>query len=211
MTIALAEAIAARISGVGWALSIPRSRVFWIGPVGAVADHELLKRHPVRAALHPRAHGLVGHRQHARRDPERRPELGERVGQARALGEPPRALDPDRQVAVAELKPDVDAERAQAVHDRERVVAQAPAALVDDVGEPEHDEVGVRADVGAVDLDVVGRVGDHRQLRAGDVEHPARELRAAGAARQDHHAPAISATGQRSSGSAVIFRPARVL
>ena len=62
-------------------------------------------------------------------------------------------------------------------------LAQAPAALVDQVGEPEGHEVGVGRDVRAVDLDVVAGVGDHDEaLGADDVEHPARELRAAGAA-----------------------------
>ena len=47
------------------------------------------------------------------------------------VGEPPRARQADREVAVAEVEPDVLAQRAQPVHDVERVVAQAPAALVD--------------------------------------------------------------------------------
>ena len=55
-------------------------------------------------------------------------------------------------------------------------------------------EVGVGADVGAVDLDVVGGVGDDRQVVADDVEHPARELRAAGAAGEhDDRGSAITA------------------
>ena len=65
---------------------------------------------------------------------------------------------------------------------RERVVAQPPAALVDAVGEPERDEVGVGRDVTAVDLDVVARVGDHDEVLADDVEHPAGELGPAGPA-----------------------------
>ena len=63
-------------------------------------------------------------------------------------------------------------------------------------------EVGVGADVGAVDLDVVGGVGDDRQLVAGDVEHPARELRAARAARQHDDGPAISADAAKLVGQA---------
>ena len=46
-------------------------------------------------------------------------------------------------------------------------------------------EVRVGGDVGAVDLDVVAGVGDHDELGAGDVEQPARELGAAGAAGED--------------------------
>ena len=58
-----------------------------------------------------------------------------------------RPAQPDREVAVAEVEPHVDAELAQPVHHVERVAAQAPAALVDAVGEPERDEVGVGRDV----------------------------------------------------------------
>ena len=67
----------------------------------------------------------------------------------------------------------------------EGVAGQAPAALVDAVGQPERDEVGVGRDVRAVELDVVAGVGDHDEVARRHVEHPARELRAAGAAGQD--------------------------
>ena len=73
---------------------------------------------------------------------------------------------------------------------RERVAAQAPAALVDPVREPERDQVRVGRDVTAVDLDVVARVGDDDELGADDVEHAAGELRPAGAAGDDDHGPA---------------------
>ena len=99
-----------------------------------------------------------------------------------------RAAHAERQVAVAEVEPHVVAQLAQAVHHVERVAGQAPAALVDQVGEPERDEVGVGRDVGAVDLDVVAGVGDHGELVADDVEQPAGELGAAGTAgEQDYH------------------------
>ena len=64
--------------------------------------------------------------------------------------------------------------------------AQAPAALVDLVGEPVGHEVRVGGDVDAVDLDVVAGVRDHDEVVADLVEHPARELRPAGAAGEDH-------------------------
>ena len=81
---------------------------------------------------------------------------------------------------------------------------QAPAALVDAVGEPEGDEVGVGGDVGAVDLDVVGRCWRSRRGRRRHVEQAARELGAAGAAgEQDDHG--------RSRQSPVIRIPACVL
>ena len=99
----------------------------------------------------------------------------------------PPSLQAPGEVAVAELEPDVHAELAQAVHDREGVAAQPPSALVDAVGEPEADEVGVGRDVGAVDVDVVAGVRDHHELLGrDDVEHAARELRAAGPAGEHH-------------------------
>ena len=128
--------------------------------------------------------------------PSARAELGQRLGQRRALAQPLGPAQPDREIAVAEVEPHVDAELAQLVHRVEGVVAQAPAALVDAVGEPERDEVGVGRDVGPVHLDVVGGVDDDDEVLAHDVEQPARELRAAGAAGQDddrrpHHSPVI--------------------
>ena len=57
--------------------------------------------------------------------------------------------------------------------------------------------------MGAVDLDVVAGVGDHDQpVGAYGIEHPARELGAAGAPRQHH---------DRTAHSPVILMPARTL
>ena len=58
---------------------------------------------------------------------ERAPQLVERLGQPRALGQPPRPPQADREVAVAEVEPDVLAELPQRVHDRERVAARCPS------------------------------------------------------------------------------------
>ena len=75
----------------------------------------------------------------------------------------------------------------------EGVARQAPAALVDAVGEPERDEVGVGRDVAAVDLDVVARVRDHHQLVADLVEQAAGELRSARpAGEEDYHGRSVS-------------------
>ena len=93
-------------------------------------------------------------------------------------------MQADRQVAVAEVEPDVLAERAQLVHGRERVPVQPPAALVDRVGEPEGDEIGVGADVRAVDLDVVAGVGDDGEFGAEFVQQATSQLRASGAPRE---------------------------
>ena len=58
---------------------------------------------------------------------------------------------------------------------------ETPAALVDRVGEPERDEIGVRADVGAIDLDVVAGVGDDDKFGAELVQQATCQLRASGA------------------------------
>jgi hypothetical protein len=58
------------------------------------------------------------------------------------------------------------------------VVAQPVATLVDRVGQPVRDEVGVRRDVDAVDLRVVPGVGDDDQVVA-LVDQPPGELGAA--------------------------------
>ena len=104
-----------------------------------------------------------------------------------SLGDQPRALDAPREVAVAEVEPDVGSELAQRAHHLERVAAQAPAALVDHVREPEAHEIRIGRDMRAVDLDVVARVHDRaHSLRRDDLDHPARELRAAGPAGEHH-------------------------
>ena len=156
-------------------------------PVGALADHELLEGAPAGGRADPGAHGVVAHRQHSRAHADRLVQARERRRRREAvLGAHPRALQAPREVAVAEVEPHLRAELAQRVHHREGVAAQAPAALVDQVGEPEGDEVGVGGDVRAVDLDVVAGVRDHGEPRGlDDVEHAPRELGAAGAAGED--------------------------
>ena len=126
------------------------------------------KRPPARRAPHPRAHRVVAHRQHAR--PARRaPRPARRCASvSRAPSARRRArCRHDGEVAVAEVEPHV-ARRARAGPSMtvERVAAQAPAALVDAVGQPERDEVRVGGDVRAVDLDVVAGVGDRRPGRS---------------------------------------------
>ncbi len=115
--------------------------------------------------MHPRADRPVAHRQHPGSDAERRASAPRARSVSRAPPSSARARSmPDRQVAVAEVEPHLDAELAQPVHHVEGVAGQSPAALVDPVGEPERDQVGVGRDVGAVDLDVVAGVGDHDEL-----------------------------------------------
>ena len=128
-----------------------------------------------------------------------------RLGQPLPVVEPAGAFDADREVMVAEVEPDLDSELAQSVHHCERVVGKSPTSLVDPVGEPERHQIGVRRDIGAVDLDVVARVRDHHQIFADDIEHAARQLGSAGAAGEDDDAH------QRSPARPVTWIPARAL
>ena len=93
-------------------------------------------------------------------------------------------MQADRQIAVAEVEPDVLAERAQLVHRGERVVREPPAALVDRVGEPEGDQIRVGADVRPIDLQIVAGVGDDGEVGAELIQQSASELRASGAPRE---------------------------
>ena len=151
-------------------------------PAAALADQELLQRASRRRRC---GRALVAHRQHRSASRRSRPQSS----RSAAVGVMPsssirRALQAPREVAVAELEPDVDPERAQRLHDREAVAAQAPAALVDAVGEPEGDRGRGRG------RRARRRSRCHRRcwrsptssLRADDVEHAARELCAAGPA-----------------------------
>jgi hypothetical protein len=88
-----------------------------------------------------------------------------------------------------------------ALHLLERVARDAPAALVDDAGEPPGDEVGIGRDVHAVDLEVVARVRDDRDVVV--LGETRRELGPAGAAGEDGY--------HSSSGRPVSLMPACVL
>jgi hypothetical protein len=100
--------------------------------------------------------------------------------------EPLRAQQAQGEVAVAEPEPVRAPHARERVHDLPGVAPEAPAALVDLVRQPVRDEVRVRGDVHAVDVDVVTRVRDHRELVAG-VGQTARELRPTGPSGQQHH------------------------
>ena len=143
---------------------------------------------PRAARLDAGTDGGVAHRQDAgaRGQAHRSAQRVERLGQALPPGQALGAVEPHRQVAVAEVEPDVPPERPQPVHDVEGVAVQAPAARVDAVGQPERAQVRVGGDVGAVELDVVARVGhDHDGVLPGGVQHAAGQLGAARAARED--------------------------
>ncbi len=92
-----------------------------------------------------------------------------------------------REIGVTDGEPRRLTEAREHLVRAERVAANAPAALgVDEPGERVEQRVDVGADVEAMDLEVVGDVGDDRELdlRADEGE-AVRELRPAGAAREE--------------------------
>src|SRR6202165_2843656 len=130
------------------------------------------------------------------------PIFGQCLPQAQATG----ALDMQREIAIAEPKPVLAAERADAVHERPRLVTPAPAG--DGIVET-RENIGQRVDVGrdaqSKMLEIVAGVGDHEQLvgrqHAAQTE---RQFRAADPAGQRHdksfaHRNMSSAAGRTSS------------
>ena len=94
-------------------------------PRAPLADHELLEAEPAPRARTCVRTGGVGRRQHARRARRAPARAPSSVSVSRApSAEPSRALEADREVAVAEVEPDLVAELAERLHDREGVVPQ---------------------------------------------------------------------------------------
>ena len=185
MTTASASAIASATSGVIVACSAPRTSIRPTSGRRALpprADHPLLERRPVD----PGADGLVAHRQHAGGDAERRAQRVERLRQPLA-GAQPRARR-SRQISRSS-SPRLNQTSSPRARSRSMAWNVSPSrpqprASMRSASQ-NSDQVRVGGDVGAVDLDVVAGVGHDDQLVADDVEHPARELRAAGAAGED--------------------------
>ncbi len=178
-----------------------------------MADHELLQADAVDEGPHRR----IAHRQHGGGQADARAELSQRLRGAHALPQQPCPLDAPCKIAVAEVEPDLVAKLTQAVHHLEGVLGKSPAPLVDQVGQPEGDQIGVRGDACAVDLDVIAGIRDHRQsLRADHVKHAARQLGPASAAGQHDHAAtlrsrACGAQSHSESGRPVNLTPACAL
>ncbi len=174
--------------------------------LAVVEDQELLQPAAPRGGQDAGADRLFAHGQHRRRDAERACDLCLRRGERAALGRGSgcgrcRWRGRDRRARTSPGAPSCD----EALVHGEGVVADAPAAfLVDRVGEPVGDEVGVGADEEAMDLDVVAGVGDRREssppigvLEAGG------ELRAPGAAGKAddaHRRASFTPSGRRRAG-----------
>ena len=140
ITIARAPAIASSTAAVGCAVSMPSNATSVDRALGALADQELLEAGPAPAR---RARACAPARRtsaaRARATPIARGQRGVRL--RRASRRPPRRRPRSRHQARSRSPRANHVSGApssrSSVHRGERVAAQAPAALVDPVGEPE--------------------------------------------------------------------------
>ena len=115
-----------------------------------------------------------------------------------------------RQIAIAEPKPVLAAERADAVHERPGLVTPAPAGSgIVDARERVGQRVDIGRDVQPKMLEIVAGVGDHEQFFGRqDAAQTERQFRATDAAGQRHdqsfaHRNMSSAAGRTSSDAAL--------
>src|SRR5882672_3736746 len=111
-----------------------------------------------------------------------------------------------RQITIAEPKPFLAAERADAVHERPRLVTPAPAGGgIVDACESIGQRVDIRRDAQSKMLEIVARVGDHEQfVGRQDATQTERQFGTADPAGQRHdksfaHLNMSSAAGRTSS------------
>ena len=159
-----------------------------------MADEVLLELERAVVGEDDGAAALVRGRQDAAADAESRRHGGGRIGQRATLGEQPRSRHVGGEVGVAEGEPDRLAVAGEHGVRTVGVGRHAPAALrVDEPAERVEQRVDVRADVEAVQIEVIGDIRDDRELDA-RVEHgePVGQLGAAGSAgkQRDLHAAA---------------------
>ena len=125
----------------------------------------VLEGEPAVRRPDPGPDGLVRHRQDRRRDAQRPPDPAADLRQPGALPQAPGPVDVEGQVAVAETEPRRLAEPGQDAGREEGLAGEAPAPLaVGEAGQRVEHGVVIRADEEAVELVVVRRVDDHRQL-----------------------------------------------
>src|ERR1700674_4051743 len=94
----------------------------------ALLAHEVvLEVDPARVAAHAGTHAVVAHRHHAGTNAEAPANVGGHLGECLPQAQATGALDMQREIAIAEPKPVLAAERADAVHERPRLVTPTPA------------------------------------------------------------------------------------
>ncbi|MCH8926776.1 MAG: hydantoinase/oxoprolinase family protein [Proteobacteria bacterium] len=168
-----------------------RREIHRLHVIGRAIPHQVLLEVAGLAIAPQQARGGFGfgHRQQLQLQAEGRGDLARDLGERCALTQASTALDVCGQVLVAQVEPRVGSISLETLDRRERVSGEAPAGLL--VGEARqrvHDRIEVRRDVKSVELLVVARVDDHRQLVGGeDFGKPQRELRASDASGQRNH------------------------
>src|SRR6266404_9801503 len=112
----------------------------------ALLAHEVvLEVDPARVDTHAGTHAVVAHRHHAGTDAEAPANVSGHLGQCLPQAQATGALDMQREITIAEPKPVLAAERADAVHERPRLITPAPAG--DGIVETS-ENIGQRVDVG---------------------------------------------------------------
>src|ERR1700716_1862217 len=183
----------------------------------ALLAHEVvLEVDPARVAAHAGAHAVVAHRPHAGTDAEAPANVGGHLGQCLPQAQATGALNMQREIAIAEPKPILPAERADAIHERPRLVTPAPASGgIIDISENIGQRVDIGRDAKSKMLEIIAGVGDNEQfVRRQDAAQTERQFRAADPARQRHdkssaHRNKSSAAG-RTSSDAVLSEPRHV-
>src|SRR4029078_12059989 len=95
----------------------------------ALLAHEVvLEVDPARISAHAGTHTVIAHRHHAGTDAEAPANVGGHLGQCLPQAQATGALDMQREIAIAEPKPFLTAERGDAIHERRRLATRAPAS-----------------------------------------------------------------------------------
>src|SRR5579875_653292 len=195
--------------GRGWGCRAP----LLVAQLDGARLVSLLDQVPLkRAAVYKGAVWPVGHRHHLRLEAKPAHQLGMRL----ALGQPflhqPLALDAPGEVPVAKVEPNLHPQLPQALHHHEGVAGHAPTPRIDSIGKPKGHQVGIRGDVGAVDLHVIAGVCDHRQPLGFDhLKQAAGKLCSPRPSREQDDPAAVQAASHRSSGTRRSLIPAWVL
>ena len=132
----------------------------------ALKTHEIiLEIKPTLVSSQSGADRIICRRQHAGTDAESATEVSGDGGQSLTPPQPTRALDVNRQVAVAKAEPILAAERRESFHERPGLVLPAPSQLrVVEASKCVHQRVGVRRDMQAEMLEIIADIGHDKQI-----------------------------------------------
>ena len=158
-------------------------------------DKISLEVEPACSGANARADRIVAHRHNGRTNAKAFGKVADNVGQRLAGAQPPRSLDMNGEIGIAQTKPGFSAQPGQSRHERPGLVAPSPSGCgIIETGERVKQSVDVRRDVQAKMLEIVSGVGDNRQFsRRDDVAQAKRELGAADTAGKRKNAIFVNA------------------